>query len=102
MSKKNGTCFGFFGGSSKLACERCVAARRCKAILVSDGFDLVAELLEQLVAELPANAVFVDSDRAAVLVDQLLKPTESLPPEVEDLVGLVNQVQPDSLDLGNL
>lgn len=102
FNPRAGTCFGFFAGSQKISCQSCVAARRCKAILVSDGFDVMGALVEQLIAELPDDVVFIDSEQVSAWVDQLLHPVTEISKEEAELLGLVNQVPPEGLDLGNL
>lgn len=96
---REGTCFGMYAGTARRECASCVAARRCKAVLVSDGFDVLAELLDSLFAELPA-VKYRDTVRVVELVDQLLKPpaTESLKEE-EELLGVIGQVELDGLSL---
>lgn len=92
MSQKEKACFGFYLGG--VVCGQCIAAKRCKAILVSDGFDLAAALVEQLSNELPDVAEFRDSDRVSDLVEQLLKPPAKgakADPEREELLDLLEK-----------
>lgn len=79
-------CFGFF--SSQPTCSTCAAAKRCKAVLVSNGFDITAELIEHLARNLPAEAKFQDTDRITTLVDQLLIPPTKAPSD--DLLDILN------------
>lgn len=67
-------CFGFYNESSE--CLQCIARKRCKAIMISDGMDMIAEgLLEELLdTECIEGARFMPSMKASDLVDQLLHP----------------------------
>ncbi len=57
MGKNNErTCFGFFTGER--ACQTCKVTRKCKAILLSDGFSLAESVLEGLIASLPEDGVY--------------------------------------------
>lgn len=51
------TCFGFFGGEGE--CRACPVAKKCKSLLVSDGFDLAAAVLEELIRTLPEDGTYV-------------------------------------------
>jgi len=51
------TCFGFYGGETTnvaegIICSSCTHKRRCKALLITDGFDVVAGVIETLLEEL--------------------------------------------------
>lgn len=50
------TCLGFFTGDR--SCQTCKVTRKCKALLLSDGFPLAESLLEGLVAGLSPEATF--------------------------------------------
>ena len=51
------SCFGFFVGDE--TCRgRCSAAKKCKAVLVTHGFDIAGGVLEELLSTLPEGAVF--------------------------------------------
>lgn len=60
MAGAKRTCFGFFTGED--SCQRCAAAKKCKAILVSDGFDVAGGILEELLATLPEGEYALDLD----------------------------------------
>ncbi len=60
MAEKKRTCFGFFTGDD--SCQRCAAAKKCKAVLVSDGFDIAAGVLEEVLATLPEGTYEIDMD----------------------------------------
>jgi hypothetical protein len=68
-------CFGFYSGGP--VCATCTATKRCKAIVVSNGFDIVADALGQMLATLP-DQNYRDTDRVSELVDQLLDPPENV------------------------
>jgi len=65
-------CFGFYMGSP--VCNQCSARQRCKAVLISNGFDIVAAAVDGLVLDLPDNGAYYDTDRIPSLLDQLLFP----------------------------
>lgn len=65
------SCFGTFLGTDE--CKRCAASKLCKSVLISNGFDLVASMVEELAASLPEGQYAVPDDDpralAQVLVD---------------------------------
>ena len=69
---------------------------------MSDGFDLVATVVEQMIAELPDGVEYLDTERIVEWVDQLLKPNVLQGKASQELLGLVNKVPVGTLDLGNL
>lgn len=103
MSKdrKEIPCFGFF--NSDPVCDGCPASKRCRAILVSNGFDLVSSLIDELSSSLPGEARYNDTDRVTTLVDQLIKPPPVRPiaPEMKELLQMVGvpKGDPDLADL---
>lgn len=62
-------CFGFF--RNEPACETCPARTRCRAALVTTGFDLLGGLIEQLLDTLPEGD-YSDSDRQEDILRQVL------------------------------
>lgn len=67
-------CFGFFNDS--VSCNNCPAVKRCRAILVSDGFDVLAGLLSEIVeAEAESGIPFFPKEKVSDNVDQLLNRT---------------------------
>lgn len=91
-------CFGFFFGDGHQSCSSCLAARRCKALLISDVFDIVAEITEGLVEDLPVGA-YKDTRRPAELVKVLIDPKKSgLTDEEAQLLGLLNSTS----NVGNI
>lgn len=66
-------CFGFYNDS--VTCNTCVASKRCRAIMVSDGAGLVEALLDEIVANDP-GVMFFDTDRPSEMVSQLLNPSQ--------------------------
>lgn len=80
-------CFGFYTSSS--ICSQCVAQKRCKAILVSHGLDILGDSIESMLLDFPDNATFTKTDRITVMMDELLKPSTAPPVvEVDPLVAL--------------
>lgn len=61
-------CFGFYGGDKNAVCEMCAARTRCKSILVSNGFDAVADQVEAMIAELDEGLHYCDTDQLSNLV----------------------------------
>lgn len=60
MAANKRTCFGFFSGEDN--CQRCAAARKCKAVLVTHGFDVAEGVLEEVLATLPEGSYTIDVD----------------------------------------
>lgn len=94
-------CFGFYAGD--VVCNGCGAQKRCKAILVTNGFDLLAAVVEQMSLDLPKTAKFRDSDRMSDLVDQLFKPPTTDDPgiskEERELLSLLGDDERDAADV---
>lgn len=84
--KKDIQCFGFFAGYDNSSCYGCTAAKRCKAVLVSHSFDILADTIQHLVEELQ-DVPYKNTDRVSDLVDQLKSPP-SIPKEAQDLLTL--------------
>lgn len=63
-------CFGFYQGGRE--CNACAAQRRCRSILVTDGFDIISQLIGELSEGLDPTKKYQDVGRPSVLVDQLL------------------------------
>ena len=63
-------CFAFFSGEP--TCMACKEMRRCKTVLMSDGFNLVADALDSLVAELDPDAEFTDTIETDGIIKQLM------------------------------
>lgn len=78
------SCFGFFAGGKNPACNLCLANKRCRAILVSHGFDMVAAAADSLMSDLP-DVMYRDVERVSELVKQLKQPPDPLPKEVQDI-----------------
>lgn len=78
-------CFGLYGGT--VVCNRCQAAKRCKAVLISDGFDIMGSFVENLVETLP-NLQFRDANGVNVMVDQLMDPG-AWTPQKDDLLNIL-------------
>lgn len=60
------SCFGTFLG--QVDCKKCPAARPCKSVLISSGFDVVGAMVDQMVSTLPEGEypVVEDSDFKAM------------------------------------
>lgn len=91
-------CFGFFAGKSVPACMNCVAAKRCKAMLVTHGFDLLADLLDNLSAELP-NITYRETDRVSEIVQQIFNPPQPLGPEALEALKMASTEDLADMDL---
>lgn len=71
MSAANKECFGFFNDS--VSCNNCPAVKRCRAILVSDGFDILTALLDAIIEqEVDSGVPFFPKDKASDNIEQLL------------------------------
>lgn len=82
-------CFGYYSGGA--ICASCPGSKRCKAVLVTNGFDVVASMVNHLTSALTDTAVFMGSDRVPDLVDQLLNPGSRVTTKEEDeLLALFN------------
>lgn len=81
-------CFGFYGGTHLSTCSSCTAVKRCKAILISDGFDVLGAIVDQMLLELPEGTTFRDTDRVSERVKQLFDPPAPLSKDEEELLNL--------------
>jgi len=106
MSTNEKDCFGFYMGNP--ICNACAARQRCKAILISNGFDIVAASVDQMVMDLPANGAFKDTDRIPALVDQLTYPPfatqqgDLLDDDESELLNLLEQEELSKDDVMNM
>lgn len=83
-------CFGMYGGDGHTVCVNCQARQRCKALLVSDIFPIMGELIDTLMAEFPAIAQFRDTMSIPEIVDQLINPpTQALTKNENELLSLM-------------
>lgn len=76
MDKKPGDCFGFYTGEWKCT-NGCRLVQQCKAFVNSDGLDVVSDVLEELMSELP-DAHYLDSKFTRVALQQVLSPPTTL------------------------
>lgn len=76
-------CFTYYGATS--VCNACVAAKRCKAMLISHGFDIIGAILEEMTRDLPEDVSYNDSDRMSEICTQLLIPPVKAPILEDDL-----------------
>jgi len=81
-------CFGFYLGGP--ICSGCSLKARCKAILITNGFDIMASLVEDLVNGL-SDSSYKDTDRIPEVVTQLLEG----PPKVE----MHQKIEDEEIDL---
>lgn len=63
-------CFTQYNES--LSCANCKLATRCRAITISDGVDVVAAAIDELIDNLPSGS-YADTDRVSLMVTQLLE-----------------------------
>ena len=93
------TCFPFYSGGD--SCRICTSSKRCKAVLATHGFDIVARGIALLTAELPEGA-YRPSDRVSELVTQLLEPptTGETKEQAEFRLGVEQAIE--DLDINDL
>ena len=97
MKKDDKDCFGFYMGN--LVCNQCSARQRCKAVLISNGFDIVAAMVDALVLELPEDGAYFNTDRVPSLVDQLFfPPVDTHQDEIDAEDELLNLLEKNELD----
>lgn len=99
MARTKRTCFGFFTGDD--SCQKCAAAKKCKAILVTNGFDVAAGVLEEILATLPEGTYEIDLDEIHVdLVpgadDDLKKRARAEAAGVYKQIVLGGKLEPDA------
>lgn len=70
---KEGACFGFYTGEWKCLEGGCKAAVQCKAFVNSDGLDIAADVLNDLLEELPPQ-VYLDVPSIRGQLSQILEP----------------------------
>lgn len=68
-------CFGFYLGGP--TCNNCSASKRCRAILITHGFDIMAAYAEQLLAALPEGLILVDTDKVSEMVNTMFEPEKN-------------------------
>jgi len=96
MSQTDKDCFGFYVGNP--VCNQCTIRQRCKAVLISNGFDIVAAAVDGLVLDLPEDAAYYDTDRIPRLVDQLLfPPADTHQDEIDAEDELMNLLEKEEL-----
>ena len=91
-------CFGFFGGPSHLACQNCTAINRCKAILISNGFDIIGDLVSHMAFSLPENVEYRNTNQISEIVKQLRNPPSPIDDKTAELLKLAEaqkSVPPD-------
>lgn len=62
-------CFGFYIKSP--TCEGCDANRRCKSVTVTNGYDIIGEMVDHLVESLE-DKEYVDADSMSLITEQIL------------------------------
>lgn len=79
------TCFGFYVGNE--TCKRCGLEKKCKALLVSNGFDIMADVLDSLMGKFGEAVTFKETERLPELVDYLLSEQKLLTKEEFELLA---------------
>jgi len=69
---KDASCFGFFSGAWDCV-EKCKAQAQCKALVNSDGLEVVAAVLDDLIEELP-NQTYISMSSIRGTLAQILNP----------------------------
>lgn len=72
-----GDCFGFFTGEWKCKEGGCRLSAQCKAFVNTDGLDVAADAIGDLLEMLPDQA-FVDTGSIRVLLEQLVDPSKAV------------------------
>jgi hypothetical protein len=93
-------CFGFYAADLAPACRACKANRRCKAVLQTDGFDILADIVDHLATNLPPG-LYEESPRISEIVRQLRTPPST--PRLEEQTSLGasdNEKLPEDLEIG--
>jgi len=97
MSANDKDCFGFYMGNP--ICNSCAARQRCKAILISNGFDIIAAAVDRMALDLPETGAYYDTDRVPGLVDQLMNPpADTHQDEIDDEADLLALLEQEELD----
>jgi len=101
MSNSAVSCFGFFGGGNSVACTQCAASKRCKAILVTHGFDILDATVDVFFAKLPPTFKANDTDRLSELVKTLVEPgsVRTVDPFIIDKIRQSRNVVPEVTDI---
>lgn len=96
-------CFGFFAGDRNSVCARCRISKRCKSVLITDGFDVLGQLANTLANSLPEGRVYTESDQLRVMVDQLVNPKIDLSESERELLNLMGKrTSTSALDTGDI
>ena len=90
-------CFGYY--SQQPTCGRCPVSKRCKAVLITHGFDIVAALLEQMMDDMPDQRYWGGKSTTATM-DQLIAPPNDVDERREELDDLLNLVDESDPTLG--
>lgn len=70
-----GDCFGFYTGEWKCKEGGCRLSAQCKAFVNSDGLDIAADAIGDLMELLP-DQPYVDTSSIRVLLEQLVNPAK--------------------------
>jgi len=90
-------CLIFYLGGEHTPCATCVASKRCKALLSTNGFDIVGDLIDHLTTELPPG-MYEDTDIANRIVDQILEPPRVLTPAEQKLADAISRTKVEDLE----
>lgn len=74
MAMQPGECFGFYTGEWRCT-NGCRLVQQCKAVVNSDGLDVVSDVLEQLLDDMPEGG-YLSSGFHRVVLKQILNPAE--------------------------
>lgn len=99
MMVKEGNCFGFYG--QEIICDSCPVMKRCKAVLMTDGFGILDGVISELLESLPEGKRMVDTDRVSEMLTQLIEGGEEIPDQEVKKI-LKGMMDFTSLDLTNL
>lgn len=92
-------CFSFYGGNQNAACQSCMASRRCKAMLISDGFQILGDLVDHLTTELPPGN-YRDTTRVKEITKILVSPEPiELSDQERELLGMLTATEQELQDL---
>lgn len=90
-------CFGFYGGQRGI-CVRCALQKKCKALLVSHGFDILNAALQSKLENLPDGS-YNDTDRISEVTLQIMEGPKNIELNVdeEELSSLLGTNKKDTI-----
>jgi hypothetical protein len=81
-------CFGFFSGGPE--CKKCPLDKRCRAVLISHGLDIMAGVLDTLMENLPPDSTYEETDLLPEIVNQILLPQRTRPADETEMLALLD------------